>query len=118
MANQSDQPQNQADADGFVYMDPDELDGVIVDWEIERDGINGTGNLLSDAYYSVQSPVGDVITHDYFAALGEACAGFYDYNHGMSRYTEDYLGKLMDCQKHLVTTEDGNTVTINQARDF
>src|SRR5262245_55502051 len=58
-------PNNHADADGYVFADRDELDGVIGNWQNEGDDIRGAGDLLTEAYYSIRSPASDVITQGY-----------------------------------------------------
>lgn len=118
MPERSDRPQSQADADGFVFADYEELDGVIGDWRTERDDIHGAEKLLAEAYLSTKSPAGDEITHDYLAALRDACMGYYKYNRSMSQYTEEYLQRLMDCRQVLGATEDANTAAFTWNKDI
>src|SRR5262245_40873459 len=90
-----------------MFADVHELDGVIKQWEDERDGIKADRQTISDAYYSITDPAGDVMSRAQASASKDSLANMWQHSDAMLQYAENYIAKLKASRQQMAVQEEG-----------
>lgn len=91
----------------FMFASVDELNGVIKQWETERDGIQADRDKISEAYYMIEDPAGDVMSRGQAAASKNSLANMWQHSDAMLKYAENYITKLYESRDQMQVMEDG-----------
>jgi hypothetical protein len=91
----------------FMFASVDELNGVIKQWEDERDGIMADRDAIAEAYYMVKEPAGDDMSTGQANASRDSLASMWEHSSQMLKYTENYIRKLNASRDQMATMEDG-----------
>lgn len=91
----------------FMFASIDELDGVIKQWETERDGIRADRDQIAEAYYMIENPAGDIMSKGQAIASRDSLANMWHHSDAMLKYAENYISKLHDSRQQMQVMEDG-----------
>lgn len=91
----------------FMFASLEELDGVIKQWEDERDGIKEDSQKISDAYYAINDPAGDLMSRAQASASRDSLANMWQHSDAMLQYANHYIEKLRDSRRQMSLQEEG-----------
>lgn len=102
----------------FMFASVDQLDAVIAKWEEERDGIMADRDAIADAYWLIEDPAADALSREQANASRDSLANMWHHSDAMLRYAENYILKLNDSRKQIVTMEDGAEAQMRGVRSI
>lgn len=106
-----------AEPSGYSFADLGGLDEVIGGWREQRDEIEQDGTLLADAVHGLRPSAHDVVTAEYYVALGATFGVFHQHNSEMARYTTDYARNLAASRLQMSVTDDGVRAAFSREGD-
>lgn len=96
----------------FMFASIEELNGVIKQWEKERDGIVADSQAICDAYYMVKSPAADNMSQGQTTASKNSLATMWQHSEAMLKYANDYIAKLYASKVDMEMNEEGGRDTM------
>ena len=117
MSNDGATSPGSAGADKYVFADLGALDEIISGWQTQGDDVGIDADLLTEAFFSLGPGIGDEVTAQYFAALGDTFDTFYQHTSEMSAYIAHHAAKLRASRQLMETAEDRNADMFRQEGD-
>lgn len=91
----------------YMFANVEELDGVITQWEQERDGIQADKDAIAETYYMINEPAGDSMSRQAATASRDSLANMWHHSDSMLRYAENYIAKLRASRQQIQLMEQG-----------
>ena len=101
----------------FMFASIEELDGVITQWENEREGILADLKQIYEAYDVIKEPAGDAMSKYQADASRDSIANMYHHNNAMLNYADNYIAKLKASREQMAVMEEGNRERLRSVRD-
>ncbi|MCR6482143.1 hypothetical protein M8542_04920 [Amycolatopsis sp. OK19-0408] len=97
---------------GQFKMDPEELSGVIGQWEDLLDQIVHDGQLIERMRGNpALAPGRDSVSDNYAGKTVESLGALQKQNESMRKYAQDYIKKLKDARSKMLVTDAGLATT-------
>jgi hypothetical protein len=91
----------------FMFADLAELDGVITEWETERDGIEADRDAIDVAMGLIAEPAGDMMSAGLTSTSKQSLEAMKNHSGAMLDYANEYLNKLYASRQQMAIMEDG-----------